>query len=208
MRTKEKSTEIYFVRHGQTDFPTDRIYCDDREDPALNRAGLMQAKSAAVYFQDKDVDAILCSPALRTRMTAQEVADVTGAPVAYNEQLRERRFGKWEGLYFDEIEKQYQEEYIKWKKDPVHYTPEGGETIAQVGDRVAKTVRELIRDHRGGKLVVVSHVGPIRLGVCLAFDIPTDMYRQIRIDYASINKIDYGETRNNLIFLNNVRYRS
>ena len=40
MREKEPSTGIIFVRHGQTDFPTDRIYRDDVEDPALNEAGV------------------------------------------------------------------------------------------------------------------------------------------------------------------------
>ncbi|TPW09929.1 MAG: hypothetical protein FD130_2366, partial [Halothiobacillaceae bacterium] len=47
MREKEKSTQIIFVRHGKTDFPLDRIYCDDREDPPLSVEGLQQAERAA-----------------------------------------------------------------------------------------------------------------------------------------------------------------
>jgi len=208
MRTKEKSTTVYFVRHGQTDFPTDRIYCDDQIDPELNRSGLIQAKSAALYFQDVPVDVLYCSPALRTRMTAGEISQVTGQEVKLDERLRERRFGVWEGLYFKEIEQQYPNEYAAWKADPVNYTPEGGETVPDVTNRLQNCLIDLLQKHSGQTIVVVCHVGPIRMAVTNAFEIPENQYRQIRVDYAGITRIDYGETRNNLIFLNNVRYRS
>ncbi len=206
MRSKEQSTRILFVRHGQTDFPLDRIYCDEREDPALNRRGRLQAKSAAVYFQNLAVAAIYVSPALRTRMTAAEIADVTGIEPMVRPELVERRFGLWEGLYFDEIERDYPEAYQQWKQDPVNYTPEGGETVPDLVTRVGGAVDDIVAAHRGETVVVVTHVGPIRVMVTRAFDIPLGMYRQLRIDYASLNCIDYGETRNNLIFLNKTLY--
>ena len=207
MRTKERSTKVYFIRHGQTDFPNDRIYCDDQEDPALNRSGLIQAKSAALYFQDIAIDALYCSPALRTRMTAAEIAQVTGVQPEFDERLRERRFGIWEGLYFHEIEQRHPDEYGAWKADPVNFTPEGGETVPDVTVRLQACLGDLLARYQGQTLVVVCHVGPIRMAVTQAFDIPDNQYRQIRVDYASITRIDYGDTRNNLIFLNSVRYK-
>ncbi len=51
MREKERSTRIIFARHGLTDFPLNRIYCDDREDPALNKTGQDQAQAAAVLLK-------------------------------------------------------------------------------------------------------------------------------------------------------------
>ncbi|MDH5377969.1 MAG: histidine phosphatase family protein [Gammaproteobacteria bacterium] len=206
MRSKEKSTTVYYVRHGVTDFPIDRIYCDSEEDPALSRRGRLQAKAAATFFQNVELDAIYASPAARTLATAGEIADVTGNQIEKREGLRERPFGIWDGLYFHEIEERYPEEYLNWKKDKVGYTPEGGETINALLDRLNKTVSEIIKSHEGQTLAIVSHVGPIRMCVTQAFQIPVAQYRQINIDYASITRIDYGKTLNNLIFLNQIRY--
>jgi len=208
MRSKETSTRILFVRHGQTDFPLDRIYCDEREDPELNRNGRLQAKSAAVFFQDLAIDALYVSPLRRTRMTAAEIAEVTGAEPQLQPDLMERRFGIWEGLYFDQIEREHPEDHLRWKQDPVNFAPAGGETVPQLVARVGAVVDDIVSRHRGGTVVVVTHVGPIRVLVTRAFDIPLPMYRQLRIDYASITCIDYGETRNNLIFLNKTQYRT
>ena len=206
MRTKEKSTNIVFLRHGQTDFPTNRIYCDDVIDPELNENGLMQAKSAADALSKGDFSKIYCSPAKRTMMTAQFAAEATGAELEIVPEWVERRFGKWEGMYFKEIEETYPQEYMQWKQDMVNYTPENGETINDVKDRLAKSLQKMIRAHLNEKILLVTHVGPIRISLCQAMSIPLSNYRQIRIDYASMSRVDYGETLNNLIFLNQYNY--
>jgi len=206
MRTKEKSTNIVFLRHGQTDFPTNRIYCDDIIDPALNENGLMQAKSAANGLKKGDFSKIYCSPAKRTMMTAQFAADATGAELEIVPEWVERRFGKWEGMYFKEIEETYPHEYAQWKQDMVNYTPENGETINDVKDRLAKSLKKMTSEHLNEKILLVTHLWPIRIGLCQAMSIPLSNYRQIRIDYASMSRVDYGETLNNLIFLNQYNY--
>lgn len=206
MRTKEKSTNITFLRHGQTDFPTNRIYCDDIEDPELNENGLNQAKSAANMLKAQNIRKIYCSPAKRTMMTAKEVVDVTGAELEIVPDWVERRFGKWEGMYFKEVEETFPDEYLLWKQDMVNYTPEGGETINDVKARLAKSLSTIRSKHINENILIVTHVGPIRISLCQAMSIPLQNYRQIRIDYASMSRVDYGETMNNLIFLNQYNY--
>ena len=206
MRTKEKSTNVYFLRHGQTDFPLDRIYCDEREDPSLNSEGLYQAKCAAITLKNLNISKIYSSPAKRTQMTASEVSAVTNLPVETVPSWVERRFGVWEGLYFKEIEDKYPEEYLNWKKDNVGYTPEGGETINDVRERLSGSLKGIIEAHRGESILIVSHVGPIRVTLCESLNTPIENYRQFRVDYASISRVDYGLTRNNLIKINFYSY--
>jgi broad specificity phosphatase PhoE len=207
MRFKEPSTSIYFIRHGKTDFPTDRIYCDDREDPALNKEGQAQAQNTAQALKDVEFDTIFASPAQRTMMTARAIAEGRACDIRTSESLRERRFGLWEGLFFSEIEQQYPEDYLAWKQDKVNYTPEGGETIPDLVQRLQSALDGIIQDNKGEKIAVISHVGPIRMAVTRAFDMPLSMYRQITIDYASITRIDYGKTANNLIYSNRFTYQ-
>jgi len=206
MRTKEKSTNIVFLRHGQTNYPTNRIYCDDVEDPALNENGLLQAKSAAIELNTQNIQKIYCSPAKRTMMTAKEVVAISGVELEIVPEWVERRFGTWEGMYFEEIEEKFPDEYLKWKQDKVNYTPENGETITDVRDRLEKGLKRIAQKHVGENILIVTHVGPIRISLCQAMCIPLENYRQLRIDYASMSRVDYGKTLNNLIFLNQYNY--
>ena len=206
MRSKEKSTNIYFLRHGQTDFPIDRIYCDQEEDPALNAAGLYQAKCAAVSLAGASISKIYASPAKRTQMTANEFSEIAGLPVNLLPEWVERRFGVWEGLYFQDIEARYPKEFTQWKQDYVGFTPEGGETINDLRHRLSGSLSELIARHRGENILLVSHVGPIRISLCESLAIPIENYRQIRVDYAALSRVDYGKTRNNLIKVNDYTY--
>jgi len=202
MREKEPTTRVLFVRHGKTDFPTDRIYCDDDEDPALNPEGIAQANFAANFLRAQTVDAIYASPSSRTRMTAEAIASVAKVPITEVKELRERRFGIWDGLFFDEIAKTYPEDYLAWRRDMVHYTPRGGETISQLKERVVAAVNSIVSKHTSGLVVVVSHVGSIRVALADAMKIPLEHYRQIRIDYGAVSRVDYGRAQNNLVFSN------
>lgn len=206
MRSKERSTRVIFVRHGKTDFPIDRIYCDDKIDPELNDEGIMQARSMAHYFANIKLSAVFSSPAARTLMTAREIAKVTRNEITLNQALRERRFGVWEGQFFDEVEKNHPNEYAKWKQDKIFYTPSGGEAIPEFQARVCGCVERLTHDYIDETIVIVTHVGAIRMAVTKAMHIPLTEYRQINVAYASITTIDYGVSKNNLLNLNIIRY--
>ena len=202
MREKEPSTAIIFVRHGNTDFPKDRLYCDDVEDPSLNEEGVKQANLAADMLQDVHVDAIISSPSKRTLMTADPIANSTKLRIETDAALKERPFGIWDGLYFDAIEQEFPEDYLSWKKNPISFVPQGGESILDLAVRVKNVLEDVIRQYHGKTVVIVSHVGPIRVMISQAMDIPLEKYRQLTINNGSISRIDYGRRQNNVIYLN------
>jgi len=202
MRSKEKSTRIVYVRHGKTDFPLDRIYCDDKEDPSLNELGLSQAGVAAKALVGVEVAAIYASPSMRTRMTAEIIAKEHGLSVEFDRDLMERRFGFWEGMYFDEIEANYPNEYKDWKVNNAAFKPEGGESVFDLNARIEPRLLGLVDRYKGKVVVVVSHVGPIRASLASAISLPLEKYRSLTIDYASLSIVDYGRRQNNLICLN------
>ena len=202
MRTKEPSTRIIYVRHGKTDFPLDRIYCDDREDPALNELGVSQAQRAADMLSDLDVAVIFSSPSLRTKTTAQIINEKHGLTIEYKANLVERRFGFWEGMYFDEIESKFPEEYLNWKKNNAGFKPEGGESVYDLDARLRPCVDSLVDSYKGKVVVVVSHVGPIRVMLANSLGVSLEKYRWLTIDYASHSIVDYGGSQNNVICIN------
>ncbi len=204
MREKEATTQIIFVRHGETDFPLDRLYCDDVESPALNEAGLAQAELAAERLSAFSVDAIYASPAARTQMTAETIVNKNGGEVVTRDALLERRFGEWDGLYFDDVEKRYPEEYRAWKEDPLNFAPKGGETINDLLMRVKGVVSWVLERHTGQTVVLVAHVGPIRVILADVLQMPLVGYRQLNIDYASSSAVNFGARQNNLVYLNRI----
>ncbi len=204
MREKEPSASVLLIRHGKTDFPLDRIYCDDREDPGLNDEGEMQAQGAAKLLKGIAIDALYCSPSLRTLRTAEIVAADRGLKFDQRNALRERKFGIFEGLYFHEIAERYPEEQAQWKKDNAAFKPQGGESIYDLWNRIAPVFDEIIECYRGKTVAVVTHVGPIRIAASQAIGLPVPNFRRLNIDYASVTRIDYGRTQNNMAFLNRI----
>ena len=204
MRAKETVAQVTHVRHGKPDFPMDRIYCDSKEDPPLNPVGVEQARFAAAFFCDEQVDAIYASPCQRTLMTAEIIAAEVGKPIAVVERLKERKFGIWEGLYFEEIARNYPEEQLAWKKDPIGFSPEGAETMDELVCRVKSEIDKIVARHLGERVLIVSHVGPIRVSLVDALGMPVANYRQLTIDYGSMSRVDYGRRQNNLMYMNAV----
>jgi broad specificity phosphatase PhoE len=203
VREKEKATRVIYVRHGETDYPLDRIYCDGKEDPSLNPKGQEQARQAAEFLSKQDIAAIYASPCCRTQMTAEAIAKFhADCRISSDEALIERNFGVWEGLYFDEIESRYPELYLEWKRNQAAFKPEGGESVYDLAERVCPVVDEMIAANAGKTVVIVSHVGPIRALIAQALEMPLARYRQLSIDPASVSRVDYGKAQNNLILLN------
>ena len=204
MREKEKVTRVILVRHGETDFPSNRIYCDSKEDPELNSVGQAQANQAAEFLAAEDVAAIYASPCLRTRMTAAAIGIYhKQLPVVFESGLVERNFGAWEGMYFEEIESQHPKQYIEWKQNQAAFKPDsGGESVYDLAERVCPVLARIVAANSGRTVVVVAHVGPIRVLLARALNLPIEGYRQLAIDPASITGIDYGASQNNLMFMN------
>lgn len=151
-------TELYLVRHGETDWNAARRI-QGRTDIPLNDTGRDQARQAGELLARRRWDAIYASPLSRAVETAAIIGEQVGiAEVGTRDGLMERDYGAAEGLGFDEIEALYPE--------GIH--AEGQETREDVARRVGAALIELADRHPGESLIVVSHGGAIRAVLQLA----------------------------------------
>jgi broad specificity phosphatase PhoE len=145
-------TELYLVRHGETDWNRQHRI-QGLTDIPLNATGRRQARAAGKLLSRRSWDGIYASPLSRATETASIIAGQTGLaapkPVAA---LVERNYGEAEGLNFIEIDKRY----------PDRSEVPGQESRADVIARVVPALRELAAAHTGESLIVVSHGGAIR----------------------------------------------
>jgi broad specificity phosphatase PhoE len=149
-------TRLILIRHGETDWNTEGRW-QGQADVALNATGLIQAQEMARALEPAGIAAIYSSDLQRARQTAQALADVNGLPVHQDSRLREIHQGEWQGLLFSDIEASYAQAYQDRKQDPLSFAPPGGETAAQVRQRVVSAARDIVRWHPGEIVAVVSH---------------------------------------------------
>ena len=146
-------TTILLARHGETDWNLQRRV-QGHSDTPLNETGRAQALALAETLDDAVLDAIYASDLARARDTAQVVADRKGLAVTVAPELRERNFGTWEGLTDDEILARF----------PAARTGSWGdaETKEELAKRVLRALQRIAAAHPGGRVLVVTHGGPVR----------------------------------------------
>lgn len=153
-----QATRLIAVRHGETAWNVDTRIQGHLDIP-LNDTGLWQARQLARALADEPITAIYTSDLARAHTTAQAVADATGAPLATDTGLRERSFGHFQGRTFAEIEAELPEQARRWRQRDPGYTPEGGESLITLRDRVTQSTHRLAARHPGGLVLLVAHGG-------------------------------------------------
>ena len=185
------ATRIIAVRHGETDWNVDtRI--QGQLDIGLNAYGRWQAEQAARALADEVFDAIYASDLSRAHDTALTIAAQSRAqtPVQVHAGLRERAFGKFEGHTFATIEARWPEESRLWRIREPHFAPSGGgESPAQILERVANTVNSLAERHLGQQILVVTHGGVLDALYRLATRQSVNAPRTWQLGNAAINRL-------------------
>lgn len=177
------------LRHGQTPMSVQKRYAG-RSDVPLTDAGVAQAAAAAKRLEPAGIDAIVASPLQRTVQTAEQVAGVTGLPVVTEEGFRETDFGDWEGLTFAEVRERWPSEMAAWLADS-QVAPPGGESFAEVSERVTAALHRVLAGRTGQRILIVSHVTPIKTLVAAALLAPPAALYRMHLDVAALCEIDW-----------------
>ncbi|MBN9411032.1 MAG: histidine phosphatase family protein [Burkholderiales bacterium] len=153
------ATRIIAVRHGETAWNVDTRIQGHLDIP-LNDTGHWQARRLAAALADEPLAAVYASDLGRAHATAQAVASAAGLPVLAEPALRERAFGRFEGQTFAEIEAQWPEDALRWRRrDPDFAPPEGGESLITFRDRIVAAAHAIAARHPGEQIMLVGHGG-------------------------------------------------
>jgi probable phosphoglycerate mutase len=188
------TTRLYLVRHGATP-----LTAEDRFSGAANvflsEEGRAQVERLAQRLADDNISAIYTSPLDRTMETANILAKPHGLTPFQQDGLREISHGHWEGLSRKEVEHQFPEEYAAWESDPFTFAPEDGESGISVLARALPVIREIVLNHEGKNILVVSHKATIRLILSSLLGFDERGYRD-RLDQAPacLNVLDFKDS--------------
>jgi ribonuclease H / adenosylcobalamin/alpha-ribazole phosphatase len=189
MPAQGEPTTTVLLRHGQTPMSVQKRYAG-RSDVPLTDLGVRQAAAVAKRLASAGLDVIVTSPLQRAVQTAEEVAAATGAPVVADEGFRETDFGAWEGLTFAEVRERWPDELNRWLADP-DAAPPGGESLAEVSERVTAALQRVLSAGKRQTVLVVSHVTPIKTLVAAALLAPPPALYRMHLDVAALSRIDW-----------------
>jgi probable phosphoglycerate mutase len=187
------ATRVFLIRHGATQLTAENRF-SGAVGVELSDEGRWQAARLGERLQNESVTAIYASPLSRTMDTARIVAGPSGLTIQQRDGLREISHGRWEGLTRAEVEERYVGEYEAWEEDPFTFAPDGGESGVAVLARALPVMREIVSNHPGQQVIVVSHKATIRLLLSSLLGIDARGYRD-RLDQApaSLNIVDFKD---------------
>ena len=152
---------IIMVRHGQSESNVLKTFTGQLDAP-LTQIGQQQARLMAEYLDKYHVDKIYASSLQRAVDTADAIAKRQNCSMVACDAIKEIYSGCWQGLTFDEIAEKYPQTYQVWRTDIGNATPEGGETCAQIYDRVTTFFQKLLTESEE-TVCLVCHAIPIRM---------------------------------------------
>lgn len=172
---------IFFLRHGQTEQSRENHFCGAGLNPDLTPEGREMAEAFAEAYKDQKWRAIYASPLKRAMATASAMADRHGLAIEQRDDLKEIRYGEWEGKTAEAVNQEYHDDYIRWTADPAWCPPTGGETAIAIAQRVMNVVTEIKEKYPSGDVLVVSHKATIRIALASLLGIDVGRFR-FRLD--------------------------
>jgi broad specificity phosphatase PhoE len=180
---------LILVRHGESVANAQGLLLG-RTDAELTEKGRVQASSVRSLLCDPVVE-VRTSPLARARHTADLLG--IGVPVSVDDRWIEVDYGEFECQPLDGIPASV---WQQWRLDP-DFRPEGGESLAEVDQRVTGACEELFaQDGAGarrsdGDVLVVSHVTPIKAAVAWALG-TAELYWRLHLRTASVTRIGWN----------------
>lgn len=189
-------TELYIVRHGETDSNT-RMACLGHTDVPMNENGAKQVRLLAKSLVNIEFDAVYVSPLTRTVDTAAAIKKK--APMTMSYGLIERDYGDWEGMNFAEIEEKYPEEYRKWRENWIDFVLPGGESAAEHQKRVNEIMDKIVLENTGKRVLIVTHLGTARHIISHLLGLSAEQSWRFTLDNAKAAVIDINDDGKGLL---------
>ncbi|MCB1934898.1 MAG: histidine phosphatase family protein [Nitrosomonas sp.] len=146
---------IYFMRHGRTNYNDLSLCNDDPQQPVyLTPKGIEQANSAARALRHVPFERIITSPLPRTRQTAEIVNYHHSVAIETHPDLADIRSG------FDG--KSVADYFAAIAGDPLHKRINGGESLLDHKQRVLRFI-DWLNNQNDKTLLVVAHEETLRV---------------------------------------------
>lgn len=181
-----QNTELILIRHGETLWNRERRMQGQTDTP-LSEIGRAQARALGERMARHAFSAIYSSDLKRAWDTADAIAQLSGHAIVSERRLRERTFGVFEGLTYDEMTQRYPAEHARFSQRDPDYAVPGGESPRQFFERSLGCLEEIAAAHPGETVLVVTHGMILDTAYRAAHQMPLHVRREAPLLNASLN---------------------
>lgn len=183
---------LYLVRHGWTSWHTERRVAGWLDVP-LDERGQVEAAAAGRWLVAHCAErpaALLSSPVLRARQTAETVAAAFDPPLAVqiDPAIGETRLPDWQGRLVADIEAN-EPTWPEFFQAPADFRYPGGETNREMQSRVVAAAEALRRRYGDDLVILVSHADPIRTLIAHYLGLSVALFYRLRVATGSISRL-------------------
>ena len=177
--------KITFITHGATVYSLDGIINDTLKYPKLNDFGEEEIEKVCEYLQKRGVayDMIYTSPNACCMQSAQVIAKLFKQKVISLD-LKQRNHGVWHGTFFADLFKEK-------GKNILSETPENGESIEDFNKRVDKVIKNLVKENKGNRIIIVTTPEVIQSALANTLGISAKNQYKNLIKTGSLTQISY-----------------
>ena len=157
-----KETEIILIRHGETEWNSQKRM-QGHSNSDLSSVGQAQIQALGQWMKNVPFDLIYSSDSLRAKQTAEAITQFSGNELQFDQRLREKNLGVFEGLTSEEARERHPEVFRLFKTAGSKYVIDEGESTQQLQDRALEIVNEIRIKHPEERVLLVTHGGFIRV---------------------------------------------
>lgn len=202
---RDGAAELYLIRHGDA-FP------DDQEDVnpgsieaydsrPLSRHGREQARRVAAHLTNIQFEALYSSPLLRTRQTAEPLAELQHLSIQIVPDLREIELKDAAAQALDpaiqgdanSMRQQIEMVVHKAAQEGRWSAVPGAETGEHLRQRVVSAIDDIASQHFGQRIAIVSHGGVINIYVADLLGIEREFFFPITNTSVTIVRVAPGK---------------
>jgi broad specificity phosphatase PhoE len=194
---------VIFIRPGETDWNRLDRWQGWISSP-LNQHGRLQVEALANFLRNIGIGALYSSDLTRAVQTAEIISEKTGVQPIYDQNLRERNIGSWQGLMLEEVRAWYPDAYEQYVNSPDEYKIPGGESLRQVKARMKQAFDKITSIDNVETVGIVTHTVSIR---ALLEDLVAGYEpRRTRLGNSSVTTIRLGDEGWTVVASNDVEH--
>ena len=190
----KRKCKITFISHGATIYSMSGIIGNELKYPKLNDFGEEELDKVCEYLEKRGVayDNIYTCPNMCCIQSAQVIANLFKQKAKIID-LHPRNYGKWQGLIYNDLLKENGPKIFA-------QTPEDGEALKEFNKRVITTVKKLVEENIGSRIILVAPPEVIQAALADVLKIKPENQHKILIKTGSLTQISYFEGWSSVIY--------
>ena len=206
MEVKSLATRVILVRHGESTFNVEGRVQGHLDESSLTAKGLADARQVGEALTRIAFNAIYCSPLQRAGQTAATIhaalASQAAVPaIQVEEKLIEIGLPLWEGMLFEQVKREFPEQYQCWNSAPEKLcmelsSSEGSQSFYPVPalyEQAQSLWQQLLPRHEGQTILLVGHSGINRALLSTALGLTPERYQRLQQANCNISVLNFPD---------------